>query len=414
MQRSIGQFLLWAGVAVAFFVLVGGGILVFRPDSAGVPRESGFGIVLAALVAAPLLIYLGFRLLRGTKPSAEEMDGRVGGYLPDQPEKRNLKGRTYEVEYQSRGNRRPSSLKIRVTARAPTPLQFDHKTWFDRLGVWLGIARPHQTGGREFDEVAYVRGRFEPFTEKYLADPGRRDAVQALLRAGFSQVCLTEEHVEANWPHFDPGTNGSPGLDELAARHLFKLADGIPERGKKQKPVPADDGALRVLAVWLAALLYAALFYCAILMPPLRIPELLVPVACAFAIIYPLFGWLSARLLSGHSASHDRWAYLMLFGIVLFGLGTIGAVAAVNALGDPAETREVTVIGKADTGGKARRYSVTVPDWDGRGSASLSVSREEYEQIVPNKTKLELTTGKGRLGIEWIKQRRFVTPRVGP
>ena len=40
-----------------------------------------------------------------------------------------------------------------------------------------------------------------------------------------------------------------------------------------------------------------------------------------------------AILLRGKSTSHDRWAKLMGPGVLLIGLGSLGTVAAVNALG---------------------------------------------------------------------------------
>lgn len=421
MQRFLGLFLIAVG-SMQVLVAVTMGIVLLA--HLGTPHDFhsdtftalGLACVLVPVVAGPLFIFLGVRLMANTQPwtgAAAGTDGRVYGYQPDQEEARQHKGREFRVRYTQPARRRASTLVVRVEAHSPEGLQFDEETWFDRMCKSLGIAREHQTGDREFDERVYVRGALDRFTEEYLSDGRKRLAILALLRAGFTQVRLTGTAAEAEWHGFSPGPDTNPDLAREAAELLFQLAERVPDFNPNRGGQPVDVGLAWAVVLWVAAALYAGLFACAFLMPPVHIGTLVWPALLTFLGAYPVFGWVSAYLLRGQSTSHDRWAALMGLGLVLLGVGSVGAVAAANAVGDPGEptTRELVVSSKRASRGKSTSYYVSVPAWDGAGTIEFAVSREQYDLTVQGKTRLELTTGPGRLGIEWIKARRYVTPR---
>ncbi len=64
---------------------------------------------------------------------------------------------------------------------------------------------------------------------------------------------------------------------------------------------------------------------------------------------------------------------------------------------------------RASKGRRSTSYFVTVPAWDGAGGTlDYEVSSQEYQSIVIGRSQLELTTGPGRLGIEWLKAQRLI------
>jgi hypothetical protein len=359
-----------------------------------------------------LSLYLASRAARSAGQSwfePADAEGRVHGFLSNQTEKRKRGEHEYEVDYRTARRRQPSHLVVRVAARSPIGIQFHEENWFDRLCKGWGIAREHQTGDREFDGAIYVRCESDGFARQYLENAGRRRAILALRKAGFAQVQLTGTAAEAHWPQFTPSPSG-PDV-AAAAGHLLTLADGIPSSDPDRVASRPDPRVIASVLLWMAAVGYALTLTFAFVCPPVRVPPLLAAGAVTFAVVYVAFGWLAARWLRGDSVAHDRWATLLGFGVLLLGAGSVGTVAGVNALADGSgeEVRTVTVTSKRTTVSKRRHtYYATVPDWSGRGTIEFQVPARDYSAIQEGRSRLELTTGRGALGIEWLRSKRVL------
>jgi hypothetical protein len=411
MQLFLARSSLIFGAVMTFLGFIG--TLIFLLVGHG-------GIAVAALllgVVGAVLFYKGVRgcLSEIAKMAATPLiGGQVGNYVAHVAETRQYQGRAYVVFYQppvkKRKNRRPSSLTIRVPAVTPA-MHFNKENWFDRLCKHVGIAREHQTGDVVFDRAVYVRSPSDGYAEKYLNDAQKRAAVLALKRQGFHEVRLTGKRAEAIWKGFDPASHDRPGLTDDASRALLVLGSNLPRHEEDPFARP-DRHATWLKRLWLFALALAPLSAFAYFYPPIREAELCLAALGVFIVAYPMFAWVAASLLGGKSTSHDRWVRLMLAGVLLLGLGSIGGVAAVNALADnsPPEVRKIVVTNKRMSEGHrgSKSYYAVVPAWDRAGETlEFQVSWQEYEAIVPHQTQLELTLGPGRLGIEWLKAQRL-------
>jgi hypothetical protein len=410
MRRSLGLFLLSVGILLAVLGFLGA-ILAGVIGGAFVALALGLAGVVGVVV-----IFVGRALMRGARPLGAPVEGRVGNYLADEPEARTCAGSPYEVLFKPAVQGKhghASQLTVGVAAQAPTTLVLRRETWFDRLGKNLGIAREHQTGDVEFDEAVYIRGPSAGFAELFLGHPERRAAVLRLFDQGFQEVRLTGMDVEAVWVGFDPKVYEDPALPDDAALELFVLAEDVPDEDPDDAAARSEPQKIFKVLLWIATLGYAVTLVAAFIYPPIRVLELLAASLVAFAGVYLLFAIMAGLLLHGRSTSHDSWGHLMAWGVLLIAIGSIGAVAAVNALADTAPPREhnnIITNKRISTGRRgAKTYYVAVPAWDLPGETiEFSVSSNEYNMIAPGRSRLSVSTGLGWLGIEWQRGKQVI------
>jgi hypothetical protein len=308
---------------------------------------------------------------------------------------------------------RPSSLSIKAAAQTPTALTFSAETWFDRMCKRIGIAREHQTGDEDFDQATYIRGPSFGYAEKYLEDAQKRAAMVGLRRLGFSEIRLNGTDAEVIWPGFDPKKLHQEILAERAAEHLSALSQKLPADVPDQQAMESDLHGTWLALLWFSVVLYGLIGVFTIFFPPIRPIELLKPTIGFLIVAIAVFGWISAFLIRGRSNSHNRWAILMGIGVFLIGFGSAGAVAAVNAVGDdgPLGQRTAPIASKRHSTGRGgtKSHFVSVPAWDEkRDTIEFRVSSTEFELIVPGKAKLQIVTGAGRLGIEWLHSKKVL------
>jgi hypothetical protein len=405
---AIGGFLALVGFAVAmtFAARAAGG----RVGAVGAPLM----LSLVAIAIGAAMIIAGRKSWRRSAESAA-FDGRVGQYLADTTETRELNNRQYEVHFQTpiRGKRgRPSLLTVRVPAETPVPLRFKRETWFDRFGKRVGVACECQTGDAKFDDEVYVRGPSAGYAEQVLEDGDKRLAVRALLHHGMREVRLTGTHAEAAWQGFDPATDDRPEFTQEAAAGLFVLADRLPAEDPDYEVRQTHWHATWHVVLWAVAIALAASIAFVFVYKPVHGDEVFWTGLRLFAVTYPLFGVIAALALRGASTSHDLLWPLLLVGVVLIGLGSIGSVAAMNGVADSSQPRErkVTVSDKRTHRGRrgSRSHSVVVRDWNRPGKTlSFRVSRSEFRQTVPGRSQMELVTRRGWLDIEWLQSQHL-------
>ncbi len=410
MKRFLGNCLLGLGI----LGIVASVILLVAEINNPQKPEWLFWVFAISMTAGALAIVAGF-VLRSAAQAGDKTgaDGRVGNYLADLSEPRARGGIRFEVQYQtpvSGKNGRPSMLIVRMPVRAPTTLTFNVEIWWDRFGKLIGIAREHQTGDAEFDDAIYIRAASEEYAEEYLANPDKRAAILALVRSGFLEVRQTESNIEAVWMDFDPTKNDRPNLTEDAAEVMNVLVQSMPPNdpafavGDRTKPW--------YVLLWVLTILFAVSGAFCFIYPPIRIWDLFIMGMAAFVFEFIAFGALAALILRGTSIAHDRWGKLVGFGAILIGLGSVGSLAAVNALGDTAPTDERLVVvtdKRTSSGRRGNTYYAVVPDWDQPGDQiEFKVSASEYWRLVLGRSKLQLLTGPGRYGIEWLQSQHVL------
>jgi hypothetical protein len=419
MHRVTAYVLIIFGAFQALAGVLGGALLIGFMGQAlspswDVPFLFGVAGVIMAIVVGLLLMTLGLRALpkAGALGQMEPSDGRVAGFLPGARESRQVDGRAVEVHYIPRMGKTPSSLTVRLAVPSPVAMHLDPEGWFDTLCKWAGLAHEHQTGDARFDNSVYVRCPSNGFAHLFLSNSDRRRAISALLASGFKQVRLTRTHVEAFWPAFTPGSDGSIELTDEAGRHLAVLSSNMPMSDPDRASERTDWGLIRAVVFWVALLAISATFLFAFVYPPVRVSELLFGSALAYVLALPAFGWLAAWQLRGASTSHDRWACLMAPSVILLALGSMGSVAGANALLDrsPVEARSPVIHKKEAIRGKkgSTSYRAYVADWRGSGQIELSITAQEHAGIFTNRSRMSLEIGNGALGIEWIKAKKVI------
>jgi hypothetical protein len=408
MGRFAGLILLVVGILLALVGLVGSIVALSEPQ---LPIEL-FLVVFLVGIGGLFLLFVGYKILRATKP--QETGPRVGNYLTDVPESREIEGCPVEILYRkpvAGKNGRPSSLRLRLPLATPTTLQFNRETKFDRFCKGIGLSREHQTGDVDFDDTVYVRGPSYGYADQYLDSESKRAAILGLLDKGFTLVRLTGNDLEAEWTRFDPLTHDYPELIEESAAELLTLADEVPADDPDFASERTDWRMAATVLLWLFALAFAATLTFVFIYSPIRTWDLAQPALELFALAYPLFVVMAGVLLHGASTSHDRWRPLVGVGFVLFGMGSVGTVAALNGMGDesPMVQRDAIITAKWVSTGRrgSQSYHVSVADWARPGQTiDFGVSFHEYGGIVPNRSHLLVTTSSGRLGIEWLKSLR--------
>lgn len=381
---------IWILAAIGLIMVVAGLVLSISADGAANRTNAGGG-------------------------SGTRIKGKTSSYAAGEFEPRSCDRQDYEVMYRApvKGkNGRPSYLIVRVPAEGSAALQFNHETSFDRLCKKLGIAREHATGDADFDEAVYVRGPSVGYAEKYLADGKKRSAIQWLMKQNFSQIEVSGTHVVATWPGFDPEKHDRHGATDDAARKLFSLASQLPEIPAHELASHTDWLRNRSRLSTVTLLLFAAPVIMIFLThPAVRGGRLFLAAMAMFVVAYPIYAWLQAYLLRGSSTSHDRWFRRLTIGAPLIFFSCMGTLKAVNELpgGATPVERNLTVSGKNVGGGKSKSYNLDVPAWDTAGTVlQLSVGSAVYDQVVPGRSRVEMTTVRGCLGFDWIKTQNVI------
>jgi hypothetical protein len=335
-------------------------------------------------------------------------------------ESRQLNGRAYRFscdhnvsEIQERIGLGSSRLMVAVRGGTSVPLEVCDENWFDRLAKAVGVAREHQTGDVAFDRRFYVRCLSPDFARRMFENPAARKAVADLRDLGFRVIRFTGSDVEAEGSRFEGHPRDYGTISQDAAGHLLQLADA-----RFTYPRPKDARAilesfpsstLMTLTVLLAVLgfvLYG-------IYPPVRFLSVTGLWLIALACLLVSYASISGFLVRGESVSHDAWKWLLACGAVFLPLSSLGLVAVLNGWCDPGarSVHELTVTDKSmQTGGRGGTSCVVeVPDWrDPRETMTFGIDRSEFGQIEPGKTRLEVTTYPGGLGVEWRKGHRLL------
>lgn len=363
------------------------------------------------------LVALLFGILSGSSTDADatqfsyelvKSGSRINGFLVDQAESHKVAGRDFRGSYQQpiflhRCTRFPSSLDISVSTQVPASLEFVKESSFDRFCKQFGLANEHVTGDTEFDDFVYIRSRSDGYADVYLKDEHKRQAIRELLESGFAAVELHPQGVSASWPGFNPAKHHQTDLCVHAAKCLMTLADELPEWTSQHFSIWKDGRFTKyaLMGCLLVALLTAA--DCNGRYPPVRsIPQIPAGILL-FPLVSIMFGVLSAWTLRGRSTSHSEWYAVVVISLLTLLPTCIFGIAAVNGLCDrsASETKTAPIVDKHIS---ETTHYVDVADWKYSGVISFKVNKSEYHSA----SRAELEIGRGALGIEWLKTKRFL------
>ncbi len=363
------------------------------------------------------LIALLFGIFSRDSTDADAMEGfhsfvksgsRINGYLVDQAESHEVAGSDFEVIYRqprfiSRGILQVASLRISVSTKVPTSLGFSKESSFDCFCKRFGIANEHVMGDTEFDDYVYISGASDGYADVYLKDEHKRQAIRELLQSGFDSVGLHPQGVSASWTGFNPAKRHQTDLCVHAAKCLMTLADEIPQ-WSPQHVSSWKDGRFTMYALvgcLLVAFLSAGTY--SVPYPPVRsIPRIPAGILL-FAFVSVVFGVFSAWMLRGRSTSHLDWCAVVGLSLLTLLPTCIWGIAAVNGHCDRStiEIKTAPIVAKRIS--RAHHF-VDVADWTYSGVISFRVNKSEYHSA----SRAELEIGRGALGIEWLKTKRFL------
>jgi hypothetical protein len=416
MARGCGLLLLALGVLGC--VLGGIGVII----GLGELQRGGAAILIGfALLAAVGIACLagGIALMRRTKPWVGPTSGEgTDRYPANQSTSHDLDGVAYSRLYTPpvKGkNAKPSVLTFSTKVACRGEFEMVVETGFDRLCKSLKIAVELQTGDAKFDDACYIRSDTPAFAEAYLADPLKRTAIINLREFGFLNITLKDGTLSAVRTGFDPVADGRHEFDADVAARLVLLSRNLPEH----KPEFDDrTGAHRKMwqtVLWVLLIGFALTATSLFSYPPIQTTELLVR-ALAVLLAWPVFAYLSAWLLSGTSRSHLAWAGLMTGSLILFPLGSGGAIGLLNGVLDdsPQTAHDAVILEKYTSRSKNKtKYHVRCASWRlGGRTLSFEISSADYNAVVPHKSKMVVVTRAGGLGVEWLKSRHLeVAPK---
>lgn len=403
------------GVLLVLAAVIGVGLFTF------IAPNNVLTMFAVALVCALMgAIFIAFGAILRTRSRARQYApgsrwDEIGGYTPNAIQSGSINDIGYQYIYRppTRQGKQtiPPSLTIEVPFDTAEEFEVVREGWFDRLCKKLGIASEVQTGSPEFDAAVYLRTDYPAFVEALFGDAGKRDATLAVMNAGFSSVTLKDRKLVATWHGFHPSW-GDPGtlVPDIAAS-LFTLRDNPPPESPEALR-PRGTQTVRLTLLWAVVVLLFLSLASFFFYQPMRSNDVFFKSLSFSGPGWLGFVWLSALLLRGHSRSHYRWATLIGVGGFAFLFGGVGATNLVNGTFDdsPRVTRIETITGKETNRSKrSTTYRVYFPSKGRPGASdSITVSANEWNGVVLNRSQVELVTTEGALGIEVLRDKRLL------
>jgi hypothetical protein len=293
----------------------------------------------------------------------------------------------------------------------PPLIEFVREGKLARVGKLLLINKEYQSGDPEFDALVYIHSNGVPdaYIKHVLQQPGARDAISALLRAGYGSVTI-DAQARGGVAHATR-TDGAGDADTLRtqAAHLARLVDAIPPCTPAHVGRKMDLGSKLLIGSILTA--FASIFFVAALqhMWPIHGPRWSEPWWIAATT------WLGAVLLLIPILRGDSRAFNFLLVIsvalaICIPCLMLPTLRAVNALADTSEPQVVqaSILELTSSrGSKSTTYHVKLDLHDGVKPERRGISYLDYQRLQGDGP-AQVTLGQGALGWPWIA--RFSRP----
>lgn len=311
---------------------------------------------------------------------------------------------TTVVRYVSRSLVR-ASIRVRT---GPLPaVRFFPERGLDRLGKALGVSREVQTGDAAFDGACYVDSAdSDEVVLRLLAAPSAREAITALLRAGF-RVETSERGVEVFLVQFASKRLADVNL-QPAAEGLLELAQHLP-RFDSGELKPTRGPVATALVVWGLVVLMVGAITVTSLAGAVEGQSVDTLFDAVFYVVAGGGAWLLLMValvffLRGTSRAGRVLSAVGLMSLLLVpplvGAGLQWVNRALDA--SPGTPQAVTVWNK----GTRAHHVVYVQSWTSRyGKTEVPVTRAVYDQLQPG-SPFTVQVHPGRLGVAWMERVR--------
>jgi len=306
----------------------------------------------------------------------------------------------------------PGLARLTVAVASPSSGTF-YVTRGGRIAAWMkrhGISREMQTGDPAFDQQCYVVADDDSVPLAYFTDPGRREAVCALLRAGFTRVEYTPGEVRAIWDFFQVDKHFRSDPVSGAARHLAVLACDVPvlPQSATAARMRTRRRIVRTIAIVSTILGATWLTFGRTISPPLDFDAMLLhSLRLSLPVLAPFLVISVFVLRRGSHAVLIQVILASLFGFLFVGFGVS---VMLNALRDatPAQGHAAMIVLKS----RGRYPALQVKSWrPGHGTEWVPVSRGLFRTVSPGDV-VVVETHAGRLGFEWISDCRVSARRA--
>ena len=331
----------------------------------------------------------------------------------DEPAQKSGSGIFDEVEYQYKWealNRR-EWWNLEISVVCPSGGNFQVINRKSDLYETGDPANRVKTGDAEFDRDCFLDTNLKQFTLDFLSEESKRKAVLELFRQGFASVSNNGKKLFADWTQTEQGGFLSEADIAKAAQCLVRLSQNavsIPE------DAPEIKEAKRLSTLRFFILLSSLL---PILLVILGVSYLFgehsyKPLDSSVWIhsfvftvpILAIYIFTSVRFILRHPAleSIANIKYVVLGSLIGFPLLGMGIFNGLNGLLDKhnPDLHLTTVTERKMERGS---YYAVVPSWrQKKQSEKIRITSEEYKDIIPGETKMEITTKPGFFHYEWV------------
>jgi hypothetical protein len=344
---------------------------------------------------------LGATRVQGKLNRLRFMSGAHVAFMTGQSGKKPLF--TLEVHSIPDTSRRRTS---RISVPEPPRVEFVREDRLARLGKLLLINREYQSGDPAFDALVYIHANGAPdaYIKHLLQHSGARDAIAALLTAGYDEVVIDAQASEG---HARATRRDGPEDAEVLREHaalLAQIAAALPPCAPTRAMRRAEPLGVYLFYATLGGACCAPMLAFSLQhMWPIHGPRWSEPWWISATV------WLGAVLLLIPILRGDSRStlYLLLNACALaicIPCLMLPGLRAVNALTDLSEPRiiQADVLAKRRAHSqKATTYHVTLDLRDGTSPEERRVSARDYAR-VPASGKVEVALGAGALGWPWI------------
>jgi hypothetical protein len=328
-----------------------------------------------------------------------------------------IDGQVYTWQRSPAAQNKNPSFELTLPMSHPGRFTLRRENGFDRLGKKLGLAAEISSYDETFDQSTYISSPHPLFCSQLLSRSSVRSAVRHLLDRGFTALKLGKKGLSAVWMPYRPKDRviTDAELPELALQlaELQKAAertapneeDLAQQRSWQRRLTLLYGLGTLALILGIAALIIGLTAY-----PPLDVGQLFLYALKGAIPALLVFCWLCFTRLRGNPDAHGHMLGLTFLGLSAFLVLGFGGVCFLNGHLDRslAVPHSALVVNKYFTKSKNNyTYHLDLSSWrSDQETEDQTVSRTFYDKMVPNESRLTITTRAGRFGFEWVESLR--------
>lgn len=346
------------------------------------PVILAFLAVIAALVVALFFVSKKRRKVQNALFDKLSSLGATGsGFKRELP----YEGLRVTTNYYYPGKNRPGSFSLSVELPTQCSFTLRSETSSDEQAEDLGLASDIVTGDPQFDKRYHVDTDDTEFASAYFASPKKREALYALIAAGWGRLNLDEGRLQVDWDDYSFEEKSDTAFVAAALPHLAVLASELPETSRVK---PAEFLSIKAVSGFFGLALSGAFFGFVALrisfhqLEPIDSGEFFLATLPYTGTAWAVLVILAARLLKGKTWFLGGLSQAAIATAVLLGVGGYWGGVYWNAsrcAAPPAPHATVVTHKHVYRGKNSPKHYVHLRSWRRDGDEVLEVSRHVYE-----------------------------------